>query len=173
MGNTITVFRAGTSGRCGFPLADDFFPRVKTFGESLDDRFRQLQRVIEHVVERAQALDCSTPDDLALQMYQTAQGENYYAAGNTLYYARIVTDARLLVGHLQEHRDPGPLIDQGAADGHLPGHPRRGPLWAAKNRSETGRTDPVASLDRRKSNNIGNGDLRGWAGGGRRSQAIP
>jgi hypothetical protein len=96
MGNTITVFGAGTSVQCGFPLADKFFPSVNAFGQSLGDNCRQLQRVIEHVVERAQALGCSTPDDLALQMYQTAQAENYSAALNTLYYARIVTDAFFL-----------------------------------------------------------------------------
>jgi hypothetical protein len=77
-------------------LADDFFPRVKAFGESLGENCRRLQQVIEHVVTKAQELDCLTPDDLALRMYQTRYGENRDVTINVLYYARIVTDAFFL-----------------------------------------------------------------------------
>jgi hypothetical protein len=95
-GHIITVLGAGASARCGFPLADDFFPRVKTFGESLGENCRQLQQVIDYVVTKAREFDCLTPDDLALRMYQTRYGENRNEALNILYYARIVTDAFFL-----------------------------------------------------------------------------
>jgi hypothetical protein len=98
-GTTVTVFGAGVSRHCGFPLADDFFPGASAFGESLGEKCPQLRRVIEHVVKRAQELECLTPDDLALRMYQTRVGDGRQATIDTLYYARIVTDAFFL--HLE------------------------------------------------------------------------
>ena len=95
-GLIITVLGAGASSQCGFPLADDFFPAVKAFGESLGENCRQLRKVIEYVVAKAQELDCLTPDDLALQMYQTKTGQNYDVTINVLYNSRIVTDAYFL-----------------------------------------------------------------------------
>ncbi len=95
-GYIITVLGAGASLQCGFPLADDFFPRVKTFGESLGESCSRLKQVIDYVVTKAQEFDCLTPDDLALRMYQTRRGENRDVTINVLYYARIVTDAFFL-----------------------------------------------------------------------------
>jgi hypothetical protein len=95
----VTVLGAGASLQSGFPLADDFFPSVKTFGQSLGENCRQLRKVIEYVVAKAQELGCLTPDDLALQMYQTRAGQNRDLTINVLYYSRIVTDAYFL--HLE------------------------------------------------------------------------
>jgi hypothetical protein len=97
-GTIITVLGAGASAQCGFPLARTLFPRAKEFGESLGDGCAKLRSVIEHVVKRAEELNCLTPDDLALQMYQRRFGgiSNYNAALKTLYYSRIVTDALFL-----------------------------------------------------------------------------
>lgn len=95
-GHIITVFGAGASAQCGFPLADDFFPRVRTFGESLGENCRRLKQVIDYVVTKAEELDCLTPDDLALRMYQARRGENRDVTINVLYYARTVTDAFFL-----------------------------------------------------------------------------
>jgi hypothetical protein len=95
-GTIVTVFGAGASRGCGFPLANDLFPKVKAWGDSLGEDCRQLQRVIDYVVSRAQELHCLTPDDLALQMYQTASGENRDVAGALIYYSRIITDAFFL-----------------------------------------------------------------------------
>jgi hypothetical protein len=95
-GHIITVLGAGASAQCGFPLADDFFPRVRAFGESLGENCLRLKQVIDYVVTKAGELDCLTPDDLALRMYQTRRGENRDVTINVLYYARIVTDAFFL-----------------------------------------------------------------------------
>lgn len=95
-GYIITVLGAGASAGCGFPLADDFFPRAKAFGELVAAKCPVLKRVIDYVVAKAQELDCLTPDDLALRMYQTRFGENYSEALNVLYYARTITDAFFL-----------------------------------------------------------------------------
>jgi hypothetical protein len=98
-GLIITVLGAGASLHCGFPLADNFFPGLKAFGESLGENCRQLRKVIEYVVAKAQEFDCLTPDDLALQMYQTRTGQNRDVTINVLYNSRIVTDAYFL--HLE------------------------------------------------------------------------
>jgi hypothetical protein len=95
-GTIVTVLGAGASRGSGFPLADDFFPRVKAWGDSLGEDCRQLRRVIDYVVRRAQELGCFTPDDLAFRMYQTRYSENRNVAGALLYYGRIVTDAFFL-----------------------------------------------------------------------------
>jgi hypothetical protein len=95
-GQIVTVLGAGASLGCGYPLADDFFPRVRAFGESVAANSPQLSRVIDYVVVKARELDCLTPDDLALRMYQTRYGESRDEATNVLYYARIVTDAFFL-----------------------------------------------------------------------------
>ena len=86
-GCIITVLGAGASVKCGFPLANDFFPSVKAFGESLGENCRQLRKVIAYVVAKAQDLDCLTPDDLALQMYQTRTGQNHKVNLDLLYYS--------------------------------------------------------------------------------------
>jgi hypothetical protein len=81
---------------CGYPLADNFFPRAKVFGESMADKCPQLKRVIDYVVAKAEELDCLTPDDLALRMYQTRYGGNHDEALSVLYYSRTITDAFFL-----------------------------------------------------------------------------
>ena len=58
-----------------------------------------MRTVIEYVVAKAQELDCLTPDDLALQMYQTRTGQNHKVNLDLLYNSRIVTDAYFL--HLE------------------------------------------------------------------------
>jgi hypothetical protein len=100
-GYVITVLGAGASVGCGYPLADDFFACVKAFGESVSEKCPRLSQVIDYVVAKAEELDCLTPDDLALQMYQTRFGENRDEAINVLYYARIVTDAFFLATERQ------------------------------------------------------------------------
>jgi len=95
-GYVITVLGAGASVGCGYPLADDFFAGVKTFGQSVSEKCPRLSQVIDYVVAKAGELGCLTPDDLALRMYQTRYGENRDEAINVLYYARTVTDAFFL-----------------------------------------------------------------------------
>src|SRR5947199_4267374 len=105
-GHIITVLGAGASAGCGYPLADDFFARVKIFGESVAEKCPRLSRVIDYVVAKAKELDCLTPDDLALRMYQTKHGESRDEAISVLYYARVVTDAFFL----QTERQVSPSI---------------------------------------------------------------
>jgi hypothetical protein len=81
---------------CGYPLADNFFPRAKAFGESVADKCPLLKRVIDYVVGKAEELDCLTPDDLALRMYQTRYGGTRDEALTVLYYSRTITDAFFL-----------------------------------------------------------------------------
>jgi len=100
-GYVITVLGAGASVGCGYPLADDFFGCVKAFGESVSEKCPRLSQVIDYVVAKAEELDCLTPDDLALRMYQTRFGENRDEAINVLYYARLVTDAFFLATERQ------------------------------------------------------------------------
>jgi hypothetical protein len=113
-GTIITVFGAGTSAQCGFPLARDLFQRVKEFGESLGDRCPKLRLVIDQVIKKTAELGCSTPDDLALQMYQRRYGgiQNYHQTLNTLYNSRVVTDALFL--HTERQMSPQtmqPFVD--------------------------------------------------------------
>ena len=55
-GYIATVLGAGASVGCGYPLANNFFPAVKAFGDSLGVNCRQLRKVIEYEVAKAQEL---------------------------------------------------------------------------------------------------------------------
>lgn len=96
----------GASAGCGYPVAADLFPRLKEYGESVRANCPLLHSAIEYVVAKATDMGCLTPDDLALQVLQRRRGgdKNYQAALNTVFYARIATDAFFL--HLEAQVTP-------------------------------------------------------------------
>jgi hypothetical protein len=100
-GTIVTVLGAGATAACGYPLAQQLFPRLSEYGNLLGDNCQRLRSAIDHVVTKAAELGCSTPDDLARRMHHSRHGgtQNYYAALKTLFYSRIATDAFFL--HLE------------------------------------------------------------------------
>jgi hypothetical protein len=101
----IVVLGAGTSARCGYPMAADFFAVLQAYGSSLPDSCPKLKLAIDHVVAEARQSASLTVDDLARVALLRRRGgmENYRKAWRTLSLARIATDAFFL--HLESQID--------------------------------------------------------------------
>src|SRR5438270_4173567 len=101
----IVVLGAGTSARCGYPMAADFFAGLQAYGSSLPDSCPKLKLAIDHVVAEARQSASLTVDDLArVALLRRGGGmENYRKAWRTLSLARIATDAFFL--HLESQID--------------------------------------------------------------------
>jgi hypothetical protein len=95
---TLTVLGAGTSAGCGYPLAKEFFPALREFGNSLGSGCEKLRTAIEYVIAEAASVGAQTIDDLTLQALRTRFGgmPNYNRALRRIAFARIVTDAFFL-----------------------------------------------------------------------------
>ena len=94
----IVVLGAGTSARCGYPMAADFFARLQAYGSSLPDSCPKLRLAIDYVVAEARQSGSLTVDDLArVALLRRGGGmENYRRAWRTVSLARIATDAFFL-----------------------------------------------------------------------------
>ena len=49
----VTVLGAGASASCGYPLANELFPRLEEFGRTFGEDRRLIRAAIEHVVAEA------------------------------------------------------------------------------------------------------------------------
>src|SRR5438270_14086334 len=101
----IVVLGAGTSARCGYPMAADFFAGLHAYGSSLPDSCPKLKLAIDSVIAEARQSASLTVDDLARAALLRRGGgmENYRNAWRSLSLTRIARDRSVL--HLDSHVD--------------------------------------------------------------------